>query len=123
MAHLRERVAEFSQLIKQGETILAMERFYADHIEMRENEEAPRRGKAKCIEHERDNLAKVSDFQLQILNQAINEESGTVFTETELSFKTPKGQSMLLREVSVQRWVNVWIEEEQFYYKTIQVVQ
>ena len=119
METLREQVAAFNGLISQGETILAMERFYSEQVEMQENEEPPRCGKTRCINHERTNLDKVSNFQIQILNQAIDEKNGMVFTEMEIGFKPLQGQPMKLREVSVQRWINGQVVQEKFYYKTM----
>jgi hypothetical protein len=65
---------EFNRLIINGLTIEAMGKFYADDVEMQENNEVPRKGKTVCIEHEKVALARVKSFKIEIINQAIDEE-------------------------------------------------
>jgi hypothetical protein len=45
MATLKEKVNELNNLIASGNTVKAMELFYADDVEMQENDELPRKGK------------------------------------------------------------------------------
>jgi hypothetical protein len=44
--------------------------FYAEDIEMQENEEQLRKGKVFCIDHERANLSKTKTVNFTLLNQA-----------------------------------------------------
>lgn len=81
MAELKEKVNALNQLIISGDTIKAMERFYADDIEMQENEDILRKGKSVCINTEKDNLQKVKSLESNLLNQAIDEEKNIVFSE------------------------------------------
>jgi hypothetical protein len=46
MATLREKVNELNNLIATGNTLKAMELFYADDVEMQENNEFPRKRKS-----------------------------------------------------------------------------
>lgn len=122
MADLSEQVAVLTQLIEAGKTIEAMERFYANDVTMQENEQAPRMGKAVCLEHERRMLAGVRSMQAKLINQAVNEETGVVFSEWQYAFTDLSGQRFLLTEASVQSWRNELISTEKFYYsKVIQI--
>jgi hypothetical protein len=49
MATLKEKVNELNNLIATGNTIKAMELFYADDVKMQENNELTRKGKTSCI--------------------------------------------------------------------------
>ncbi|MFN8353936.1 MAG: hypothetical protein U0Y10_05815 [Spirosomataceae bacterium] len=116
---LVESVALLNQLIEAGQTLLAMERFYAENVTMQENEEPPRYGKQLCIEHEQQNLSYVKALKCTLLNQAINPETGVVFSEWEYWFTNHKDKTSGLREVSVQQWQNGQIVREKFYYQQL----
>lgn len=47
----------------EGETLKAVEYYYGEEVTMQENGEEPRCGKAFCMVHEQNNLAKVKDLQ------------------------------------------------------------
>lgn len=116
MTDLAEHVAALTELIRQGQTIEAMERFYADDVIMQENEKPPRVGKPVCLDHERQMLAGVTSFKANLINQAIDEANGVVFTEWLYEFNDLLGQRFLLMEVAVQYWRNELIYSEKFYY-------
>ncbi|GAB2569466.1 nuclear transport factor 2 family protein [Spirosoma areae] len=122
MKSLHDCVATLTELIRQGQTIEAMERFYADDILMQENKTPPRIGKVACLAHERRMLAGVTDMQASLVNQAINEEAGVVFSEWQYAFTDLTGQQFLLTEVAVQHWRNELIYKETFYYNKILTV-
>lgn len=119
MTHLSDCVAALTNLIQQGQTIEAMERFYADDITMQENEQSPRVGKAVCLEHERRMLAGVTTMRGELIHQAINEKTGVVFSEWQYAFTDLSGQRFLLTEVSVQQWHKELIRSEKFYYNKV----
>ena len=114
---LENDIKEFNQLIINGLTLEAMEKFYADDVEMQENNEVPRKGKAFCIEHEKAALSKVKSLKIELLNQAIDKEKGTVFTQLKMEFMNKKDQKICLDEVSMQQWENGKIVKEKFFYK------
>ncbi len=119
MTTLQERVKSLNALLIRGETVKAMELFYAEDVSMQENEEEPRRGKEFCIAHERKNLGKVKDFQLVILNQAIDDVNEVVFTEMEVSFTIKGGPRMKIVEIGIQHWKGGLVSREKFYYKEV----
>jgi ketosteroid isomerase-like protein len=65
-------IEELNELIKTGDTLAAIKKFYADDVVMQENEENPRVGKEQCLQNERENLAKVKELNGKLLNQAID---------------------------------------------------
>ena len=119
MKPLSDCVAELTELILQNRTLEAMERFYADDVTMQENEKSPRVGKIVCLEYERHLLAHVIDMKAMLLNQAINQQTGVVFSEWYMEATYSSGKQFLLTEISVQQWRNGQIVREKFYYNTI----
>ncbi len=121
MARLSEQVTALKQLIETGQTLDAMDRFYADDVTMpnaarQENEQPPRIGKTVCMAHERQMLAGVTSFKAILLSQAINEETGVVFSEWQYESTDVSNRHFLLTEVSVQHWRTNLIYQEKFYY-------
>jgi hypothetical protein len=120
MNELETKVSQLNELISKGQTILAMEQFYAETVIMQENEEDPRTGKTACIEHEVRSIRKVKEMQSKLLNQAIDHQRNIVFSEWQITFETHGGKKLMLSEVSVQQWRNGLIQWEKFYYKDFQ---
>ena len=119
MGQLAEQVAMLTGLIQGGQTLEAMEQFYADDVTMQENETPPRIGKAVCLEHERRMLSGTTDFKATLIHQAIDEPNGVVFSEWRYAFNDLSGQRFSLTEVSVQQWDKELIQSEKFYYSKI----
>ena len=120
MTKLKVKVNALNQLIIAGDTIKAIETFYSDDIEMQENEDTPRKGKTVCIAGEKHNLQKVKSLKSTLLNQAIDEEKNTVFSEWNYLITYKDNSKFMLTEVSVQHWLKGLIAKEKFYYKNLQ---
>jgi hypothetical protein len=123
MTELKEKVTVLNTLIFSGDTLKAMELFYADDVEMQENDEPQRKGKKLCIDTEKENLQKVKAVESILLNQAIDEEKNIVFSEWEILCSYKENSKFLLREVSVQHWVAGQIIKEKFYYKSFRKIE
>ncbi len=119
---LAEKVKAFSQLVINGETVKAMEQYYAESITMQENEDEPRKGKDTCIDHERTMLKKTRSVAAKLLNQAVDEVKGIVFSEWEYLFISHTGTTLKLTEISIQQWSEGLITKEKFYYKEIRKI-
>lgn len=117
MTDLEHKIAELNDLILKGDTLRALEIFYADTVVMQENEELPRIGKASCLENERGNLSNIKEFTYKLLNQAIDVKNNVVFSEWVINFTTNSDKKMKITEVSVQNWADGQIIREKFYYK------
>jgi hypothetical protein len=119
MTEIEIKTNQLNELILQGDTLKAMHLFYADQVEMQENEEKPRIGKAFCLKQEQENLQKVKSVQSKLLNQAIDFRKNVVFSEWEFTFVTHTEQVFQLTEISIQHWANGFIFKEKFYYKEV----
>lgn len=119
---LREKVQALNQLILRGDTVKAMEIYYADAVEMQENEDPPRKGKSACMSAEQDNLKNVAKLECRLLNQAIDAERKVVFSEWSFIITRKDDTQFMLTEVSVQHWVNGQVAREKFYYKVLRAL-
>lgn len=118
MAKLQEHVTAFVDLVTGGQSLEAMERYYAADAIVFENRELARAGKAACLAFERKALASQPEPpRIQMLDLAVNESSGTVFIEWLIRFEGRDGRPMRLEEVAVQQWSRGLICQERFYYE------
>lgn len=117
MAAIKDLVQQLNFLILNGETIRGMEIYYADNVEMQDNEEPLRIGKANCLSVEKNNLSKLKEVHSKLLNQAVNEDTGVVLSEWENTYTYKDNRVFILRTVSVQTWVNGAVVREKYYYK------
>jgi ketosteroid isomerase-like protein len=118
MTALEASVRALTDLLAQGRSLEAMERFYAPDVTVFENRELRRAGKAQCLEAERAALALQPEpprFKLSRL--AVNEPDGCAFIESVVRFSADDGRPMRLEQISVQVWENGLIVEETFYYE------
>jgi hypothetical protein len=123
MTELKQRVNALNKLIISGDTVKAMETFYSNDIEMQENEDITRRGKAVCIDTERNNLQKVKSLECNLINQAIDDVKNIVFSEWSFLITYKDNKKYMLTEVSVQHWLDGLIAKEKFYYKSLRKVE
>ncbi len=119
MKMLEKNVTELHRLIEAGETVLAIEKFYAESVSIQENDGPPRIGKTFNLQHEKENLKGVKEVKSSLINVAINEATGVVMSEWKCNFIDHLDQEFLLEEVSVQQWKNDKIIFERFYYNAI----
>lgn len=120
MPKLEALVRDFAGLLQKGRPLEAMEKYYAPEINVFENRQLARAGKARCLEYERDALANQPEpprFKLSKL--AVNEASGHAFLEYVVRFRASDGRPQRLEEVAVQTWDNGLIAEERFYYEGV----
>lgn len=120
MARLETLVRDFADLLQKGRPLDAMEKYYAPEINVFENRQLARAGKARCLQFERDALANQPDpprFKLSKL--AVDETHGHAFLEYVVRFRASDGRPQRLEEVAVQTWDNGLISEERFYYEGV----
>jgi hypothetical protein len=116
MLSLTESSNELTRLILAGDTLQALERFYAQDVEMQENDHPPRKGKALCIETELENLSRVREVRAELLAQEIDEALGTVRSVWQFDIAYRDGTRYQLKEVSIQQWKNGLVSRERFTY-------
>jgi ketosteroid isomerase-like protein len=111
-------VHTFVSLVVAGETLEAMERFYADDVELFENYDPPRVGKAFNLEHERKNLAALSGpMRAEARAVAVDAQAGVSMVEWAITFTFAGRAPQRLEEVAVQRWRDGKIVSERFYWQ------
>ncbi len=114
---LKQRVDELMSYINEGRILEAMDEFYADDIEMRENNEAPTVGLAANIEREKEFLAMVADWKWTKWHAvAVNEDDGVSLIEYSFQFVDTSGQTVTYEQATVQRWRDGKIYAERFYH-------
>ena len=120
MSEIREHVQSFVALIEQGQSLEAIERYYAEDVCVFENRRLARAGRDACLKFERKALAKQPEPpRCKVKGFAVNEVSGVAFIETRLRFYDDGGRPLRLEEVAVQRWESGHIIEERFYYEGV----
>jgi ketosteroid isomerase-like protein len=113
-------VRAFAELLAEGRSLEAMQRFYAEEVNVFENRELARAGKARCLELERAALSRQpTPPRFRLLKLAVNEQSGHAFLEYRVRFQSKEGRPMCLEEVAVQTWEAGRIVEERFYYEGV----
>lgn len=118
MPTLNESVQAFCELLARGESLTAMERFYAPDVCVFENRQLARAGLARCLEFEREALARTAEPPRFKLNRfAVNEQTRVAFLEYTVRFLSPAGRPLRLEEVAVQAWEGDKITSERFYYE------
>jgi ketosteroid isomerase-like protein len=114
---LTARVDELIGYINQGKILEAMNEFYADSIEMRENSQPPTKGLAANIEREKQFLSTVKEWHWTRWHaKAVNEEDGVALLEYAFHFTNTDGQPVTYEQATVQRWQNGKIVSERFYH-------
>jgi hypothetical protein len=107
---------QLNEMVRAGRFLDAIERFYADDVDMQENGDAPTRGKAANLERERSFFGSVVDkvHEVRQLSQAV----GDGVTTGEWIFDwTIGGVRAQLRQVAVRRWRGGQVVAERYYYK------
>lgn len=114
---LRQHVDGLIALINEGKILEAMETYYADGIEMRENNEAPTVGLAANIEREKQFLAAVKEWHWTKWHAvAVNEDDNVALIEYAFHFTNTEGQPVTYEQATVQRWEHGKIVSERFYH-------
>jgi hypothetical protein len=106
---------KLNDLILSGKVLEAFEEFYADNVEMRENNEAPRVGKAANREYEQKFVSAIEAFHgVQVLASAAHGDVS--FSEWHYDFTLKGVPRMTYNQVAVRRWKNGKVVDERFYY-------
>lgn len=120
MPTVEHAVRDFIDLCTTGQTVEAIERYYADDVVVFENHELARAGIRKCAENERQAIARQSVAPvLKVLGHAVNETSGISYITWVVRFIDANERPMRLEEVAMQRWSHGKIIEERFFYEGI----
>jgi hypothetical protein len=111
----RETVEEFVALVEAGAFDTAMERFYAENASMQENQDTPRHGLTALIEGERRTMARSRNIKATCIRPILI-EGDTVAIRWHFAFEFGDGRSVVLDEMTHQRWAGEKMREEKFFY-------
>lgn len=105
-----------NSLCEAGKPMKGFERYYADTVEMQENNDSPRLGKALNRQACQEFVDQAPDLVMQVIASAV--EGTTSFTEWNFRYTAEDGTPVDYREVAVRTWQNGQIVRERFYYAT-----
>lgn len=115
MANLKTLITELNDLVLQGKTMEAFEKFYADDVIMQENEQQPTIGKESNRKREEDFLSKLIDFRsARVIDIAVGDDVTMVRWSYDYTHK--EWGTKNYTQISVQNWRNGQIVKEQFFY-------
>jgi hypothetical protein len=115
-----ETVERFVQCVEAGQTVQALQRFYAEGAAVRENMAPARVGKAALVQHEEAALASISGMNARCL-RPIFMAGDRVVIRWCFDIEDKKGKTVRLEELAYQRWQDGLIVEEQFFYDPAQL--
>lgn len=115
---LQSNVNGFLELLKKGQMLDAFEKYYSEDVVMQENNEAPRVGKAKNREFEKEFMSTIEAVHdSQVKHVAFNPSENVAMIQSYMD-ATLKGTGRVkMEEVAVQTWKDDKIVYEQFFYK------
>ena len=111
----QKTLEEFIKAVEQGPTDLAMEQFYAYNASIQENEDEPRFGKAKLLEHERKMLGKTQKLKVKCIRPYFM-EGDKVIIRWQFRMEWKNHTVSELDELVYQEWEGEKIKREKFFY-------
>ena len=116
-----ERTLErFIARVESNAHAAAIAEFYAEHGQMRENQAAPRVGRANLIAHEESVLKRAKSVE-SVCVRPVFVDGPLVVIRWIFRFQWLDGSSTEMEELAYQRWEGEQIVEEQFFYDPAQL--
>lgn len=115
MSDLKTNVEQLNQMILEGKTLEAFEKFYAEDVIMQDNNYPVRVGKDDNRKYEEAFVNGIIEFRgAKVLNTIISEDIAAI--EWWMDFTHKDYGSRNYKQLAVQRWKDGKIVEEKFYY-------
>jgi hypothetical protein len=111
----QERLADFIATVVRGEHVEAIERFYAPHATMQENNHPPRAGRDLLVEHERAALARLARMETEPAGDVIQDGEQVVIRWV-FHMTGKDGHTRRFEELALQQWEGDFIVRERFFY-------
>lgn len=111
----RARVEAFIATVVRGEYVRAIAEFYWEDASMQENDQPPRRGRDRLVEHETKTLASMQQMSTHPAPTFLV-DGDFVAINWRFDFTDAKGVARRMEELSLQRWRGDRIAEERFFY-------
>ena len=116
-----ERTLErFIARVESNAHAAAIAEFYAEHGQMRENQAAPRVGRANLIAHEESVLKRAKSVE-SVCVRPVFVNGPLVVIRWIFRFQWLDGSVTRMEELAYQRWEGEQIVEEQFFYDPAQL--
>jgi ketosteroid isomerase-like protein len=114
MSDLRAAIEDLNQMVLQGESMGAFDKYYSEDIVMQEDDMEPVRGKAANRAREEEFFGKVTEFRgAEVKSVAVG--SDVTMVEWHFDYTHADWGVMNYDQVAVQRWQDGRIVSERFY--------
>ena len=111
------RVADLVSYIQNGRIHDAMLEFYADDVQMQENNNPPTAGLPANVVREQQFVASVKEWKtLNVETVSVDAKRGRSVVQSNFSFVNQQDQLVQYDQVAVQQWRGGKITHEKFYY-------
>jgi len=115
MTELFEKISDLNDLVLQGKSLDAFEKYYHDDVVMQENENTPTVGKTANRTREEEFFAAITEFRgARPLKVTVGE--GTTMVQWWYDYTHKDWGVRNYTQVSVQEWKDGKIWKEQFFY-------
>lgn len=115
MDNLKQNITDLTNMILQGRTLEAFDRFYHDDVTMQENDAPPMVGKPANRIREHAFHSSIVDFRREeVLDIAVGEDITMVRWAYDFTHK--EWGDRKYTQVSVQHWKGGKVIKEQFFY-------
>jgi len=98
-----------------GKALEAFDKYYADDVEMQENEQSPRVGKAACRAFEEDFFSKIKAVRTNVCDGYVI-SGGQAYIVYRMDVDHADMGAMKMSEVAIQQWSNGKVVREKFVY-------
>lgn len=117
MTNLFEKICDLNDLVLQGKTMKAFEKYYDDEVIMQENEAKPTVGKVANRIREVAFLNNITEFRVtRPLKVTVGQ--GVTMVEWHYDYTHKEWGERNYTQISVQEWKNGKIIKEKFYYNS-----
>ncbi|MEN7551767.1 SnoaL-like domain-containing protein [Rapidithrix thailandica] len=115
MATLLEKISDLNDLVLQGKSMEAFEKYYHEEVVMQENENQPTIGKSANRKREEEFYGAITEFRgAKPLKVTVGE--GITMVEWHYDYTHKDWGIRNYTQISVQEWKNGQIIKEKFYY-------
>jgi hypothetical protein len=115
MSALLAKIDDLNDLVLQGKSLEAFEKYYHDEVIMQENESTPTIGKEANLQREKEFYASITEFRTaRPLKITVGEGISMVQWHYDYTHKDWGVRNY--SQVSVQEWQDGKIIKEQFFY-------
>lgn len=113
---IEKNLSHIHELLAEAKFIEAMETYLHDDVELREGNDAPKKGKAFNINFEHDFINnQLADFiRYEVLNTAV--QGNHSFYSAIMELKLKDGSTMLSEQVVATQWKDGKIYRERYYH-------